>query len=449
MKTTPGLAPNAVPECPAQLAPAGTLRADGVTVEIGPAFTIAVALDKTPGTGGGLCLFPQVFKVDRRLFINWKFDWDVADAQEATVPNGLVSDDDGKTWRPQTVVMPPGRRFVTGKVELAAYGYGNSFEVPGAAGEYRVLTYRSLDNGRSWGPAEWTPVTYPDTRGVDIYDPPGGYQKNSANYKLGQQLPKPPAYMEEIFRQAGTRRRGYDGLAPLVTGPDGTIYSIAAAYYLPGGDRLGNHDFYDKLDWTRPALMMQTSGDQGHTWQFRAIVAFDQDHRITEFDDESCLVEPALALFPDGEMVCVMRTGSFKPLYLVRSRDHGRTWTVPQVLPIRGITPQLAVMHNNVLVLATGRPDCMLYVSLDRGATWPLSYRLFTVGDHGPGHLKYEQNSPDCYNGSTCNVCLTALSDDTLLYVHDMVRYDPHGANSWLKTHGHGRIIGRLISVRP
>lgn len=121
MKTTPGLAPNAVPECPAQLAPAGTLRAEGVTVEIGPAFTIAVARDKTPGTGGGLCLFPQVFKVERRLFINWKFDWDVADAQEATVPNGLVSDDDG----------------------------------------------------RSWGPAEWTPVTYSDTRGVDIYDPHG------------------------------------------------------------------------------------------------------------------------------------------------------------------------------------------------------------------------------------------------------------------------------------
>jgi hypothetical protein len=374
MKTTPGLAPNAVPECPAQLAPAGTLRADGVTVEIGPAFTIAVARDKPPGTGGGLCLFPQVFKVDRRLFINWKFDWDVADAQEATVPNGLVSDDDGKTWRPQTVVMPPGRRFVTGKVELAAYGYGNSFEVPGAAGEYRVLTYRSLDNGRSWGPAEWTPVTYPDTRGVDIYDPPEGYQKNSANYKLGQQLPKPPAYMEEIFRQAGTRRRGYDGLAPLVTGPDGTIYSIAAAYYLPGGDRLGNHDFYDKLDWTRPALMMQTSVDQGHTWQFRAIVAFDQDHRITDFDDESCLVEPALALFPDGEMVCVMRTGSFKPLYLVRSRDHGRTWT-----QVHGGLPEehsanfeaaAMVSWPGGFGLFTGSTDGEIYASFDDAKSW-------------------------------------------------------------------------------
>jgi YD repeat-containing protein len=225
---------------------------------------------------------------------------------------------------------------------------------------------------------------------------------------------------------------------------------MVSTRHLPGGDAPTDQTaFWEKLDWTRLAILMQVSTDHGRTWQFRGVVAHDARHRVTEFGEEDCFTEPSAVIYPDGEWVCVMRTGSWKPLYLVRSQDGGATWSEPVVLPIRGVCPKLVLLPDGLLALATGRPDCTLHFSSDRGHTWPVSEVLFTVGPSGPGHLKYQWHCDDTtYDASTCNVELALIDDRTLLYVHDALRHDPEGATGWLKYHGFGRMIGRFVTLK-
>lgn len=88
--------------------------------------------------------------------------------------------------------------------------------------------------------------------------------------------------------------------------------------------------------------------------------------------------EPGLIQLPDGELLCVSRTGApwtgtgmaiAHPLLASRSRDGGRTWTHTK-MPIRGVVPKLELMSNGLLVLVTGRPGNRLYFSADGGRTW-------------------------------------------------------------------------------
>jgi hypothetical protein len=429
---------------PMQTAPASACRLGDWQIGIGDPFIIA---SREQDPGDGTFVFPVLRNLNGVLFLNWHHDWDVLDGAMPNKPSGRLSRDGGITWKKQASRMPPGWKVATGPREITSYW--NSFEIPGCPGRYRVATWRSADNGLNWDAMSWTEVAYPGTRGLDIYDPPEQYKQHSTNYKLGHQRAAPPPHMEAFFRQAGTRRRG-PGLEP-VAGADGALVSLVSTRYLPSGQATADEAVYwERLDWKRHAILMQTSDDRGRTWQFRGVVAHDAEHRVAEFDEEDCFTEPTLAIYPDGEWVCMMRTGSFKPLYLVRSKDGGMTWSQPVALPVRGVDPHLALLPNGLLALATGRPDCTLHFSADRGRTWPVSNVLFTVGGNGPGHLAYQGHQDDkTYDGSTCNVELTLTDDHTLLYVHDALRCDPDGINGWLKHHGFGRMVGRIVSLRP
>ncbi len=280
----------------------------------------------------------------------------------------------------------------------------------------------------------WTELEYPGTRGLDPYDPPDAYKLYDLNYISGMQRPEPPAYIESLYCKAGSRKRG-PGFWQITTDARGTLYGLTHARYLPGGENVEDERiFWEKVDWTRLAILMQKSTDGGHTWTYAGVVAHDEKDKVGSCA-EDVFTEPSLAVYPDGEMVCVMRTGSFRPLYLVRSLDAGATWSEPVKLPVYSVTPMLAQLSGGVLALATGRPDCMLHFSLDRGATWPLSQTLYSMSNA----------VPDKYTSGTANVQLTAIDDNTLLYVHDACRYDPNGVSEWLKHGGHGRIIGRHI----
>ena len=431
-------------EYPMQVAPASTCRLGDWRIGIGDSFIIA---SREQDPADGKFVFPELRNLNGTLFLNWHHDWDVLDGALPDKPSGRLSRDGGRTWEKQTNWRPPGLKIATGPREITSYW--NLFEIPGCPGRYRGATWRSADNGLTWSEMFWTELDYPGTRGLDFYAPPEQYKHNSANYKLGHQLAAPPAHMETFFRQAGTRRRGPWMYSATSAGD--VLHSLAYTLYLPGGEAIIDEEAYwEKLDWTRLAILMQVSTDHGRTWRFRGVVAHDARHRVTEYGEEDCFTEPSAVIYPDGEWVCVLRTGSLKPLYLVRSPDGGATWSEPVALPIRGVCPKLALLPNGLLALATGRPDCTLHFSADRGRTWPVSEVLFTVGPNGPGHLQYHGHCDDkTYDASTCNVELALIDDRTLLYVHDALRHDPEGANGWLKYHGFGRMVGRFVSIDP
>ena len=283
----------------------------------------------------------------------------------------------------------------------------------------------------------WTELEYPGTRGVDIYDPPDVLKRLDHGYTNGMYLAAPPAYLEAMFQKAGTRKRGR-GFISMTADSNGTLYGLSeGSRYVPGGENIMDERlFWEKLDWFRFPILLHTSTDGGRTWTYAGVVAHDEKHRV-EPGATDVFSEPSLAVYPDGEWVCVMRTGSSKPLYLVRSLDAGAMWSEPVKLPIRGITPHLVPLPGGVLALGTGRPDCTVHFSLDRGKTWPLSQTLFnTTGSF-----------PDKYANSTANIQLTAIDDHTLLFVHDAFRCDVNGESGWLKSAGYGRIIGRHIFV--
>ena len=98
--------------------------------------------------------------------------------------------------------------------------------------------------------------------------------------------------------------------------------------------------------------------------------------------------EPTLARLPDGELLCVLRTGGASPLHQVRSADGGRTWSTPVSLGWPGAKPALRRLGNGALACSSGRgkyghPQVThVLFSIDgRGECWETPFVFHT----GPG----------------------------------------------------------------
>jgi len=454
---------------------AAVRKAAGVTVDIGPA-EIAAARDDSPDEGTFVA--PRLRRFGGDVYLNWSFDWDVVDADLPDRPNGRVSRDGGRTWERQQVLAPPGTMFKTGEDEITCW-FRNGFEAPGRAGVYKVPTWRSPDLGRTWTGPTWTEAAYPGTKGVDTYDPPDEYRRKDGNYLRGGVKPSPPAYLEAFFKEVSRLRPlMHTPVNPQAVDADGALYSMTYGRYLK--DTTGivdwDRDYWERLNWFRYAALMQVSRDRGRTWSFAGVAADGSDYEprvdirpgCPPNSEESFVIhsgrdvapglkarvdfapgdgfsEPSLVIFPDGEMLCALRTGSNKPLYCVRSFDKGRAWTDAELLspryvePIRGVLPTLVLLKNGVLALCTGRPHCTVHFSRDRGRSWFLSETLY-----GGPPIPWDE----AYTGSHCNNSMIAVDDNTLLYAHDATRPDPGAANAWLRRAGHGLIIVRRIEVR-
>lgn len=118
------------------------------------------------------------------------------------------------------------------------------------------------------------------------------------------------------------------------------------------------------------------SKDGGHTWRYYSTIASPAEilprsewsQRSFEAANETSMVRLA-----DGTLMAVFRVGSGKKWNLRRaySRDEGRTWTKPDVLPAYSVEPKLLRMANGTIALATGRPGIDLWFSTDaRGRSW-------------------------------------------------------------------------------
>ena len=77
----------------------------------------------------------------------------------------------------------------------------------------------------------------------------------------------------------------------------------------------------------RTAVVRST--DAGDTWEYLSTVAYPQP------DDDAVgegFAEPTMVLLDNGQLLCVMRSGNYTPLYSAWSSDGGQTWTAALTL---------------------------------------------------------------------------------------------------------------------
>src|SRR5262245_36994158 len=57
-------------------------------------------------------------------------------------------------------------------------------------------------------------------------------------------------------------------------------------------------------------------------------------------------------------------------MYVSRSSDGGKTWSVPEQFADRGVCPHLITLTNGIIVCSYSRPGAFVIFSDDNGKTW-------------------------------------------------------------------------------
>ncbi len=141
----------------------------------------------------------------------------------------------------------------------------------------------------------------------------------------------------------------------------------------------------------RRSVAIIRSGDRGRTWRFAAaLYPWDSEPTWGPGDRplDKGFAEPDVALLPSGDLLCVINTGSYSPLFQSRSTDGGQSWSTPVSTGWPGVKPRLRVLPNGVLACASGRgayghPQIThVMLSLDgTGEHWEQPFAFHT----GPG----------------------------------------------------------------
>ena len=268
----------------------------------------------------------------------------------------IWSDDGGKTW-----TDGPG-----GPLDKMAFDFGDGEVIsiardliPRADGKHTVTYRRSTDNWK----------TFQDVQGVA--DVP---MATSAGGDTSATVPS---------------MLMHHGIVQLKNGD-----LVATLYGNYKGDRIP-FDAYppEEVRAFKYRTVVIRSSDRGKTWREPVTVAYDMMLGARNEPDVTgsklALVpavtqegfgEPDLTTAPNGDIICVMRSGGASgegvvsifptPLYASRSADGGKTWTPPVGIADRGTCPSLITLKNGIIVCVYSRPGGWLIFSDDNGATW-------------------------------------------------------------------------------
>ena len=146
---------------------------------------------------------------------------------------------------------------------------------------------------------------------------------------------------------------------------DGTLLAMAYGNFV--GDDVPISGFDTKLG---VAPMYRTyklsSNDDGKNWEYLSTIAYDGKTGQESF------CEPAIVDFGVGELLVIMRTGRYAPLFQCRSLDGGKTWSQPVSLETLGLQPKTALLDNGILVCSFGwRPMRYIYWEDPNGGYYP------------------------------------------------------------------------------
>ena len=253
----------------------------------------------------------------------------------------------GLSYGPRIVALPDGRVLVgRGDVALTTSDSGGTWDVGPAIARPHLLPLR--DGG----------YFFLKGRGIAT-DKPGLFSLEMAHVQSLDEN----ATEERISWSPATAR--VDRWTPLtadnetevdhlgVGGPfleleDGTL--LAACYGNFKGDTVPMEGFpaTSGQKWFKYRTYLLASNDGGAHWEYLSTIAYDGETGQESF------CEPAMVDLGGGELLAVMRTGRFAPMFQARSLDGGKTWQKPESTHILGLAPQMVLLENGALVCSFG-----------------------------------------------------------------------------------------------
>ena len=146
---------------------------------------------------------------------------------------------------------------------------------------------------------------------------------------------------------------------------DGTLLALAYGNFI--GDDMPINGFVPtqgEAPMYRSYVMSST--DDGVSWEYLSTIAYDGKTGQESF------CEPCITNFGNGELLVIMRTGRYAPLFQARSLDGGKTWSKPASLETLGLQPKMTLLDNGILVCSFGwRPMRYIYWEDPSGGYYP------------------------------------------------------------------------------
>lgn len=354
-----------------------------IGVSVGDPFIIVQTED---ASGWGVLTHPYLCRIsDRRILLTYNMVGDVTrggGVAQADWP--AYTDDGGQTWQfGDPYLWADGRpSHVTEakKGQRMAHFYGYCFGQVKTTGGVRIAQTRIARPPKVGLPHQSSRIWSSD--GSFWFGP------TSVVYNL----PEP-----------------YTGL--LILSPKGLLSTNGSIYCVAG-----SKSFRTRRAVKYATLLME-SADGGYTFDLRACIAQPTNAPWGNNGPS----EPAVARAANGDLICMMRTGSqsaqggsagSSEMLMGRSTDDGATWTLRR-MNRPGVMPKLLRMSNGVLVCAFGRPGNNLMFSLDNGETWIREIALTPPDIKTSGYLD-----------------LIEVEPGRLLVIYDMVNTPP--ASTWL-----------------
>jgi len=240
--------------------------------------------------------------------------------------------DDGRTWSPAEVVVdtpiddrdPSILALPNGELLVTFMTYDSKR----AAGTHQVFTVRSGDGGKTWSAPEPTPT--PFTQLEAISTPPRLMPDGRLLMTpYGNHTGNPRSYKHAALIESRDLGRTWT-----------TITEIKSPKHLllePDLVRLPDNRL---LLLARPVMVWTESTDGGKTWSETKEVGFEGD----------C---PYLLLTSKNILLCGIRQRATKSTVVLHSTDFGRTWKGPVVLDkVLGAYPSLVELPDGRIIVA-------------------------------------------------------------------------------------------------
>lgn len=339
--------------------------------------------------GEGEHIYPDLWRLhDGTLLLDYHLDRDMCTARRGC----LRSVDTGKTWTtdpPRTIREEAIVQLRNGTV-LAYNGHAPR-TAPGSQ-QSKGAMFRSHDGGQTFeGPIEVT-VNMPKA--------------------VREPIPAPESKYEHIIAMIFWRS--------ILELPDGSL--LAFMYGFWEGD-------------TKYRAIAARSTDGGVTFDYLSTIGYEAGAELGRYFEG--YDEGTLSWTTAGDILCVMRVGSFHSLRQARSTDYGKTWSVPVILDpdvdpetqckveqpeevgIASVEPGLLLLDNGVLACSFGRPgNSIMFDPTGTGEHWEKSIAVYfggltgyaTMQEIAPGKLLYIYDAPgiDDASGHDAN-CLRGI----------------------------------------